>query len=78
MRLRRETGDFSIDLTSGSAAIPANLSAEDLIGAIVVNGSMIAVIDQIETHGSELLFTVCSQDYAYTIATGEVVENAGD
>ena len=37
MRLRRETGDFSIvrDPETGYSTLPAGLSAEDLVGVII-------------------------------------------
>lgn len=72
MRLRRETGDFSIVITSNAATIRKNLNAEDLIGAIIVDGTVTAVVTAITTAAATLTLTAGAKNYTYTIATGAV------
>ena len=72
MRLRRETGDFSCVIKSNAATIPANLSAEDLIGLIVVDGTATSVVSSVVASGAKLVLTAGAKSYNYTIATGAV------
>lgn len=72
MRLRRETGDFSIVIKSNKAEIRKNLNAEDLIGAIIVDGTVTAVVTAITTAAATLTLTAGAKSYTYTIATGAV------
>lgn len=73
MRLRRETGDFSCVIKSNAATIPANLSAEDLIGLIVVDGTATSVVSSVAASGTtKLVLTAGAKSYNYTIATGAV------
>lgn len=73
MRLRRETGDFNVVIEDGAATIQKKLSAEDLIGCIVTNGSVTEVVIEITTASTTLTLTTNSNNYTYTIATGAVV-----
>ena len=63
MRLRRETGDFSIVITSNAATIRKNLNAEDLIGAIIVDGTVTAVVTAITTAAATLTLTAGAKNY---------------
>lgn len=72
MRLRRETGDFSIVIKSNKAEIRKNLNAEDLIGAIIVDGTVTAVVTAITTAAATLTLTAGAKNYTYTIETGAV------
>lgn len=72
MRLRRETGDFSIVIKSNKAEIRKNLNAEDLIGAIVVDGTVTAVVTAITTASTTLTLTAGAKTYTYTIETGAI------
>jgi hypothetical protein len=72
MRLRRETGDFSIVIKSNKAEIRKNLNAEDLIGAIVVDGTVTAVVTAITTASATLTLTAGAKTYTYTIETGAI------
>lgn len=72
MRLRRETGDFSIVIEESAAEIRANLNAEDLIGAIIVDGTATAVVTAITTASTTLTLTAGAKSYTYTIATGAI------
>lgn len=73
MRVRRETGDFSCVIKSNAATIPANLSAEDLIGLIIVDGTAVAIVTNVAASGAtKLVLTAGAKSYNYTIATGAV------
>ena len=78
MRLRRETGDYSIAIVNRAATIPAHLNAEDLIGAIVVDGTATAVVTAITTASTTLSLTAGAKTYTYTIATGAISAPAGN
>lgn len=72
MRLRRETGNYSIVIADDAASIPKNLNAEDLIGAIIVNGTDTAVVSAITTGEGTLTLTAGSDSYTYTASTGAI------
>lgn len=72
MRLRRESGDYSIVIADSAAQIPANLKATDLIGAIVVDGTSTAVVTAITTASTTLTLVAGAKSYTYTIETGAV------
>ena len=73
MRLRRETGDFSCVIASNAATIPAKLSAEDLIGLVIVDGAATAVVTNVAASGTtKFVLTAGAKTYNYTIATGAV------
>ena len=83
MRLRRETGDFSIkyDSTNGYNSIPANLSAEDLVGVIYqpADGKYAVCIGaEKSTTTIALYFYVGGSQVQldYTIATGAVAAHS--
>ena len=78
MRLRRETGDYRIKITSGVGnTIPAGLLVEDLLGAVIeTNGTALSVV--VEVSKSSDIYTLYAlsagviTDYTYNKLTGEV------
>lgn len=79
MRLRRETGDFSIVITNSAATIPANLQAEQLVGQIITNGTTDYVVTAVtKGDGTYTLGTAdAAHVYTYIVATGAIaVTNA--
>ena len=78
MRLRRETGDHRIKITSGVGnTIPAGLLVEDLLGAVIeTNGTALSVV--VEVSKSSDIYTLYAlsagviTDYTYNKLTGEV------
>lgn len=72
MRLRRESGDFSINIVDAAATIRPNLNAGDLIGAIITSGTVTAVVTAITTGDGTLTLTAGSASYTYTVATGAI------
>ena len=79
MRLRRETGDFKIVVTVNSDthaitvnSIRQNLSAEDLIGAVVnANGPLEVVVKATDASTTVTLLTT-TYTLTYTKATGGI------
>lgn len=78
MRLRRETGDYRIKITSGVGnTIPAGLLVEDLLGAVIeTNGTALSVV--VEVSKSSDIYTLYAlsagviTNYTYNKLTGEV------
>lgn len=76
MRVRKETGDFSIKLdTNNAATIRPKLSAEDLLGYVVDNGTNLTVITSVADSTSTITLTAGSVSYTYTKSTGAVAKN---
>lgn len=78
MRLRRETGDYSIKFTeTTNPVLPKNLLAEDLLGAIVelANGD-VTFVNIVRPGESVVYFSWDSGSlfYEYNVTTGAVVE----
>ena len=78
MRLRRETGDYRIKITSGVGnTIPAGLLVEDLLGAVIETDST-ALSVVVEVSKSSDIYTLYAlsagviTDYTYNKLTGEV------
>ena len=74
MRLRRETGDFSIKKMNGEfVSIPAGLSAEDLLG-VVINSAGLHVVTSVTENQEDKL--VLGSDFEvpviYDPETGEL------
>ncbi len=71
MRLRRETGDYTLAFTESvtSVTVPATLKAEDFLGAIINNaGSMYVVTNVTESRDGLALGTAdASNTYTYTV-----------
>lgn len=81
MRLRRETGDFSIAFTEEvtSKTIVTGLGVEDLIGVIIdVDGTYYAVTSASESEGVITLGIGTDDTVTYTVATGVVEFEAAD
>ena len=78
MRLRRETGDFQIKVTSGTVnTIRKGLSAEDFVGELVsVDGVYEAVINASESEGV-VTFKSASYTLTYNKTTGELTASEG-
>lgn len=80
MRLRRETGDFSIDVSNiseGPIVLPKNLSKEDLIGCIVTNAIGIKIISDIDAPSPSAdiaLRTSSGERYLYNPESGELMQ----
>ena len=78
MRLRRETGDYRIKITSGVGnTIPAGLLVEDLLGAVIeTDGTALSVV--VEVSKSSDIYTLYAlsagviTDYTYNKLSGEV------
>lgn len=78
MRLRRETGDYRIKITSGEGnTIPAGLLVEDLLGAVIeTDGTALSVV--VEVSKSSDIYTLHAlangtvASYTYNKLTGEV------
>lgn len=73
MRLRRETGDFQIKVTSdGVNTIRKGLGANDLIGeTVAVEGGYVAVTSAIASDNG-IVLTTTAGTYTYNPATGEI------
>lgn len=80
MRLRRETGDFSLSFAHNvtSKTIAKGLGAEDLIGVIVeYNGNFYVVTGASESEGTIALDTgLAGYNIAYVVATGVITLSA--
>lgn len=78
MRLRRETGDFQIKVTSGAVnTIRKGLSAEDFVGELVnVDGVYEAVVNASESEGV-VTFKSASYTLTYNKTTGELTASEG-
>ena len=78
MRLRRETGDFQIKVTSGTVnTIRKGLSAEDFVGELVnVDGTYEAVINANESEGI-VTFKSASYTLTYNKSTGALTASEG-
>ncbi len=77
MRLRRETGDYSIKFTATTnPVLPKNLLAEDLLGAVIeaADGTM-TIVTGVKAETGTVTLTAGAATYVYTLATG-VVETA--
>lgn len=78
MRLRRETGDYRIKITSGEGnTIPAGLLVEDLLGAVIeTNGTALSVVVEVSKNSDIYTLYALSAgvitDYTYNKLTGEV------
>lgn len=82
MRLRRETGDFEIVLTSDNsytAKLNNRVSAEDLIGQIAkVDGKYLFVTEAEDASDkSTATVKIGGGTYTYTRATSQLVKAAG-
>lgn len=76
MRVRRETGDFSIKFTATTnPVLPKNLLAEDLLGTVIeaADGTM-TIVTAVEAGTGTVTLTAGSDSYTYTLATGVVAE----
>lgn len=74
MRVRRETGDFSIKFTATkNPVLPKNLLAEDLLGTVIeaANGTM-TIVTAVAAGTGTVTLTAGSKSYTYTLATGVV------
>lgn len=78
MRLRRETGDFQIKVTSGAVnTIRKGLSAEDFVGELVsVDGVYEAVVNASESEGI-VTFKSASYTLTYNKTTGGLTVSEG-
>ena len=78
MRLRRETGDYRIKITSGVGnTIPAGLLVEDLLGAVIeTNGTALSVVVEVSKASDVYTLYALSAGvithYTYNKLTGEV------
>ena len=78
MRLRRETGDFQIKVTTVDNTTTVNsirpgLSAEDLIGEVVdVDGTLFVVVTASEENGVVSMVINSEGTLHYTKATGAI------
>lgn len=78
MRLRRETGDFSIVFTSTTnPIITKNLLAEDLLGCVIeaADGTLSAVIS-VSVGTGKYTLSDGTNTYEYTLETGVVKKSA--
>lgn len=74
MRVRRETGDFSIKFTATkNPVLPKNLLAEDLLGTVIeaADGTM-TIVSAVKAGEGVVTLTAGSKSYTYTLATGVV------
>ncbi len=69
MRLRRETGDFSIrfDSNTNTCEIRKGLNAEDLIGVVIQCGTITGVVTAIVPDGDNYDFVVAGIPSADTV-----------
>ena len=80
MRVRRETGDFSIKLVNNTATIRKNLSAEDLLGYVVEThdgpGYTLTIITSVTATENSVMFKIGADSFTYTPSTGVVAKQA--
>ena len=79
MRLRRETGDFKIVVTVNSNtnaitvnSVRKNLSAEDLIGAVVNANGPLEVVAKATDASTTVTLLTTTYTLTYTKATGGI------
>lgn len=76
MRLRRETGDFSIKFAENAMTktVVSGLGAEDLIGAIIEYGGDFYVVTSTSTSEGVIILASALEGYTvtYTVGTGEL------
>ena len=80
MRLRRETGDFQIKVTSGAAnTIRKGLSAEDFVGELVNVDGVYEVINSVSNDEGTVTAKTASYILTYNKETGAIAaqENGG-
>ena len=78
MRVRKETGDFSIKFTASTTPIiPKGLTPTDLLGAVIeeADGSVVVVSAASAPSEGVITLTAGSDTYSYTVATGGVLED---
>lgn len=74
MRVRRETGDYSIKFTATTnPVLPKNLLAEDLLGAVIeaADGTL-TIVSAVKAGEGVVTLTAGSTSYTYTLETGVV------
>lgn len=72
MRVRKESGDFEIKLTSGAGVIPKGLSAAQLLGYVVDDGSNLVVVTAVTATETGCELTAGEATYEYVKETGAV------
>lgn len=72
MRIRKESGDFDIVLSEGTATIRAGLSPAALLGYVVDASGVLSVITEVTPEDGGCSFTIGETEYTYTKATGAI------
>ena len=74
MRLRRETGDFSVKFVDNEAKIRTNLFPEQLLGQIIEDGDKLLVVVGVVKGEDSLTIKTVDGDYTYVAETGVVAK----
>lgn len=75
MRLRRETGDYTLAFTASvtSVTVPATLKAEDFLGAIIDNAGSMYVVTNVTASGNNLVLGTADASNTYTYSVSNSV-----